>query len=200
MNTKERIQKFKSEGKGLMTKYQYEAIGNLLEELSPCKFLVFGLGEDSFLWSEINAGGRTVFLEDDIEWSEKFQSSNLEIHNVKYTTEISKFNEIKFDKERLRISFPETIDDIKWDLILVDAPLGHGPPNPDSPWKNTPGRPFKGPGRMSSIFEASTRVKKDGFVIVDDLSRKVEAMYSDHFLGKENLKQLIENKVGIYQL
>lgn len=40
----------------------------VLEKKSPCNFLVFGLGHDSLMWTALNHGGRTVFLEEDQSW------------------------------------------------------------------------------------------------------------------------------------
>ena len=196
----EKISLFKSAGLGLMSKVQYEEVGKLLLDLSPCNFLVFGLGDDSHLWQEINSEGKNVFLEDDSDWMLKFKDSGLDIRKIDYKTEIKNVNEIGFDENLLQIDLPKDIRETSWDLILVDATLGHGPPAPGSPWENTPGRPFKGPGRMSSIYESSRLIKKGGHVIVDDMGRHVEALYSLRYLGKENLKMLIENKVGIFQV
>ena len=196
----EKIRLFKSAGLGLMSKTQYEEVGKLLLSLSPCNFLVFGLGDDSYLWQEVNPDGKNVFLEDSSEWISKFENSGLDIREIKYTTKIKNVNEIGFKKELLEINLPEDIRQTSWDLILVDAPLGHGPPTPNSPWSNTPGRPFKGPGRMSSIYEASRLIKPGGHVVVDDMGRHVEFAYSMNFLGEKNLEKLVENKVGIFQV
>ena len=196
----EKISLFKSAGLGLMSKVQYEEVGKLLLSLSPCNFLVFGLGDDSHLWQEVNSDGKNIFLEDDADWISRFEDSGLDIRKVNYKTQIKDVNEIGFDEKILSLDLPEDIRETEWDLILVDAPLGHGPPTPGSPWENTPGRPFKGPGRMSSIYEASRLVKKNGHVIVDDMGRHVEFLYSMNFLGQKNLKLLIESKVGIFQV
>ncbi|KAF5789821.1 putative glucuronoxylan 4-O-methyltransferase [Helianthus annuus] len=40
----------------------------ILDQKSPCNFLVFGLGHDSLMWSALNFNGRTVFLEEDKAW------------------------------------------------------------------------------------------------------------------------------------
>jgi len=196
---KKSVSSFKAAGKGLMSKNQYMAIAELLADLAPCNFLVFGLGDDSYLWQEINSGGTNVFLEDSQEWIEKFDGSNLDIRKVEYTTEIKNVNSIAFNEELLSLELPEDIRSQKWDIILVDAPLGHGPPNPSSPWAKTPARPFKGPGRMSSIFEASRLIKDGGYVVIDDLSRHVESAYASKFFGQEKVVSIIENKVGIFK-
>ena len=68
MGFAELIKKMKAQGKGLMSMGQYMAVGHVVDALSPCNFLVFGLGEDASVWDDINVGGRTVFLEDDVDW------------------------------------------------------------------------------------------------------------------------------------
>jgi hypothetical protein len=203
MNQEEAVEKvkfFKAQNKGLMSEIQYIEIAKLLTELSPCNFLVFGLGEDSYLWQDINSEGTNVFLEDDTDWIDKFKESTLDIRKVTYTTQIKDVNDIQFNTDLLTLNLDDDLRKTNWDLILVDAPLGHGPPNPNSPWKNTPGRPFKGPGRMSSIFEASRLIGNSGYIIVDDLSRHVEAIYASQFIGQEKMINLVENKVGIFKI
>tara|TARA_B100000683_G_C12313994_1_gene483576 strand:+ start:51 stop:644 length:594 start_codon:yes stop_codon:yes gene_type:complete len=196
LNFSEKIKSFKSSGKGLMTLNQYLAIGSLLDSLAPCNFLVFGLGEDSYLWEDINKDGKCVFLEDDKDWIKKFKDSNLDIRKVNYTTRVQDFELLVENTEALSLSLPEDIRQTEWDIILVDAPLGHGPMN--TFLSNTKGRPFKGPGRMSSIYEASRLVKKQGIVIVDDLWRLAESTYAIKYLGDRPIN-LVENKVGFFR-
>lgn len=188
MNFLEKVQAFKDSGKGLMSTAQYLNVAEVVNILAPCNFLIFGLGEDSYLWQDLNAGGRTVFLEDDKEWSSKFSESSLEIHNVEYNTRVEDHEKIGFDENLLELNLPKTIRNTSWDIIFVDGPLSHNPP-----------RPYKGPGRMSSMYEASRLLKKDGILIADDMGRLVEGKYSIHYFGQKNLWKVIENKVGFFK-
>lgn len=183
------IKNMKKQNKGLMSKKQYLAISKRLSEVSPCNLLVFGLGEDSYLWNNINHGGVTFFLEDSADWIEKMNDGSLVVKQVKYNTEISKHFEIGFEDQRLKLDLPEEVNELKYDFIIVDAPLGHQPP-----------RPFKGPGRMSSIYTASQLLKVGGTVVVDDMGRPVEKKYAMHYFGKKNLVQMVQKKVGIFEL
>jgi len=182
------ILKMKEDGKGLMSQIQYMNVGYVVDIMSPCNFLVFGLGEDADTWKDINKGGRTVFLEDDSDWIEKFNNRDLEIHAVEYNTKAEDYLSIGFEKENLEMDLPESILNTEWDIIFVDGPLGHNPP-----------RPFKGPGRMKSIYTAHKLLKNNGICIVDDMGREIEKLYSSHFFGEENLYQVIEDKVGIFK-
>jgi len=183
----EKIDEFKKSGKGLMSFTQYFHVGEVVNILSPCNMLVFGLGDDSYLWDEINAGGRTAFLEDNESWIENF-SNNIEIHSVEYHTKVEDYETIGFDETLLKIELPDTIRETDWDIIFIDGPLGHNPP-----------RPFKGPGRMSSIYEASRLLKSGGIAIVDDIGRVVEDKYAFHYFGGEQLWKIVEKKVGFFK-
>ena len=70
------------------------------------------------------------------------------------------------------MDFPEDIEKKKWDAILIDGPVG---------WKNT------APGRMKSIFAAGNLRTSSADVFVHDCNRKVEQVYSDRYLGNDNL-------------
>ena len=190
MNYVQIINQMKSEGVGLMSVNQYLAVASQLANNAPCNFLVFGLGGDAYAWDKINEGGRTVFLEDDEEWISQFEGSGLEIYSVKYNTRAEDHEQIGFDPEKLSMELPESVTSEQWDVIFVDGPLGHNPP-----------RPYKGPGRMKSIYAAYNLIKDDGLCIMDDMGRTIERKYAFHFFGKENLLsgRLVENKIGIFK-
>ena len=183
------IYKMKANGHGLMSLNQYLAVAQKLDELAPCNFLVFGLGHDAYIWNEINEGGKTVFLEDDAEWTSKFNDSGLEIFSVKYDTKAADHEKIGFDEAKLKMDLPKAVTDVSWDMIFVDGPLSHNPP-----------RPYKGPGRMKSIYAAYSLLKDKGICAMDDMGRLIESTYAYHFFGKENLifGKLVENKIGIF--
>ena len=173
------IQKFKDEGKGLMSLNQYLYSAITVKILAPCNFLIFGLGEDSPLWEDFNKGGRTVFLEDDKEWIKQFEDRGLEIYDVTYSTKIEDHEKIGFDPEKLKMDLPDTISETKWDLVLV--------------------RPYKGPGRMQSIYTAYNLLEDGGICIVDDMKREVETKYALHYFGAVNLIMTVEDKVAIFK-
>ena len=182
------ILEMKERGHGLMSVGQYMAVAEIVELSSPCNFLVFGLGHDAYLWREINSGGRTAFLEDDKEWIGKFSESGLEIYAVEYDTRAEDYEKYGYDKEKLKMDLPKEITETNWDIIFVDGPLGHNPP-----------RPFKGPGRMKSISAAHDLLKPNGICIFDDMGRMIERNYSLHFFGQDNLRNIVEGKIGIFQ-
>ena len=182
------IKNMKKQKKGLMSKKQYLRIAKKLNELSPCNLLVFGLGDDSYLWSKINNKGQTIFLEDSKEWIASVNDGTLDVEHVVYKTSVENQKEIGFIPEKLELSIPNRVSDLTYDFIIVDAPLGHQPP-----------RPFKGPGRMSSIYMAFKLLKKGGVVVIDDMGRPIEKQYAFYYFKEENLIDFIEKKVGIFQ-
>ena len=183
------IGRLKEEGKGLMSFDQYLYSAMVVRLLAPCNFLVFGLGQDSPLWAELNEGGRTVFLEDDADWISQFDSENLEIHNVQYQTKAEDYKSIGFREDILQMELPDTIKDTQWDLVFVDGPLGHNPPSRD----------FKGPGRMQSIFTAHQLLRENGICMIDDIGRNIETKYASHYFGQKNCLLVIEDKVAIFK-
>ncbi len=182
------IKNMKKQKKGLMSKKQYLRIAKRLSEISPCNLLVFGLGDDSYLWSKINNKGKTIFLEDSKDWIASVNDGTLDVEHVVYQTSVENQKDIGFIPEKLEFSIPNRVSDLTYDFIIVDAPLGHQPP-----------RPFKGPGRMSSIYMAFKLLKKGGVVVIDDMGRPIEKQYAFHYFKEENLIDFIEKKVGIFQ-
>ncbi|GFQ00608.1 glucuronoxylan 4-o-methyltransferase 3 [Phtheirospermum japonicum] len=171
----------------------------VLEKKSPCNFLVFGLGQDSLLWSSLNYKGRTVFLDDSRAWMTivKKQVPSLEMYLVSYDTKVSQADELfdigkksasgecqevsdpRFSKCPLALKgLPNEVYDVEWDLIMVDAPTGY----------------FDGaPGRMSAIYTAGlmARNRENGEtdVFVHDVDRVVEDRFSKALLCEGYLRE-----------
>ncbi|CAN1310016.1 Glucuronoxylan 4-O-methyltransferase 2 [Linum perenne] len=162
----------------------------ILEKKSPCNFLIFGLGHDSLMWSSLNYGGRTVFLEEDKTWIEKVVGDipSLEAYHVSYDTKVHQagglmeagigdedckaVSDPRESKCRLALKgFPAEIYEMDWDLIMVDAPTGYHD---------------EAPGRMTAIYTAGmmARNKEAGEtqVFVHDVDRTVEDRFSKAFL------------------
>ncbi|EOA35522.1 hypothetical protein CARUB_v10020731mg [Capsella rubella] len=172
----------------------------VLVKKSPCNFLVFGLGHDSFMWSTLNYGGRTIFLEENESWirqiAEKFPS--LESYHVQYNTKVrdaaalmavaKEREECRSVSTDLRVSacelalkgLPEVVYETEWDLIMVDAPTGFHE---------------EAPGRMTALYTAGmiARRRKDGGettdVFVHDVDRKVEDEFSMAFLCRDYMTE-----------
>ncbi|OMO78965.1 Xylan biosynthesis protein IRX15/IRX15L [Corchorus olitorius] len=168
----------------------------VLERKSPCNFLVFGLGHDSLMWSALNHGGRTVFLEEDKAWIQQIQKKlpGLEAYHVEYDTKVHQADDLmetgmredckvvtdpRFSKCQLALKgFPNEIYDIEWDLIMVDAPTGFHD---------------EAPGRMNAIYTAGlmARNREEGEtdVFVHDVNRVVEDKFSKAFLCQGYLRE-----------
>ncbi|XP_059450709.1 glucuronoxylan 4-O-methyltransferase 3-like [Corylus avellana] len=168
----------------------------ILAKKSPCNFLVFGLGHDSLMWTSLNHGGRTVFLEEDKAWIEQIleRLPTLESYHVSYDTKVHQADELmkigmgedckfvsdpRFSKCQLSLKgFPSEVYDIEWDLIMVDAPTGY---HDDAP------------GRMTAIYTAGlmARNREEGEtdVFVHDVDRVVEDKFSKAFLCEGYLRE-----------
>lgn len=169
----------------------------ILEKKSPCNFLVFGLGHDSLMWTTLNFGGRTIFLEEDEAWITqiKHRFPTLESYHVTYDSkvhqadglmEVGKGNECtaigetRYSMCQLALKgLPNVVYDTKWDLIMVDAPTGYYD---------------EAPGRMSAIYTAGmiARNREEGAetdVFVHDVNRVVEDKFSMAFLCEGYMKK-----------
>ncbi|KAM7269663.1 hypothetical protein ACFE04_025160 [Oxalis oulophora] len=172
---------------------------NVLKSISPCNFLVFGLGHDSLMWRSLNPRGKTLFLEEDPKWVEIVlgKSPDLNAHTVNYRTKLSEADELMStykseplcspnnavlrgnDKCRLALSNLESeFYETEWDVIMIDAPKGYFP---------------EAPGRMAAIFSAAVMArhrKGSGVthVYLHDVDRKVEKEFAMEFLCRKFLK------------
>ncbi|KAJ8439141.1 hypothetical protein Cgig2_027067 [Carnegiea gigantea] len=166
---------------------------NVLRSLSPCNFLVFGLGHDSIMWAALNPNGPTVFLEEDPKWVKAVLSKApfLKAETVSYRTHLREADELLNSygtepechpsgtflkgnrKCRLALeNLPEEVYDREWDVIMIDAPKGYFP---------------EAPGRMAAIFSAAVMARartQPGVthVFLHDVDRKVEKLFAEEFL------------------
>lgn len=171
----------------------------VLQSRGPCNLLVFGLGHDSLMWHSLNAGGTTIFLEEDPKWVQSVlkDAPMLRAHTVKYPTQLSQAdNLLKTWRSEpgclpehaktlkgnrgCRLSLPDLPDEVygrEWDAIMIDAPRG---------WFN------EAPGRMGAIYSAAVMARnRKGAgptdVFLHDVDRRVEKMFALEFLCKKYL-------------
>ncbi|XP_074270564.1 glucuronoxylan 4-O-methyltransferase 1 [Silene latifolia] len=178
------------------TSKEISVSSKVLQKKSPCNFLVFGLGHDSLMWTALNYGGRTIFLEEDEAWIKqiKHRFPMLESYHVTYDSKVnqaSNLMEVGKGPECTLISdprhsmcslalkgLPEIVYETKWDLIMVDAPTGYYD---------------EAPGRMTAIYTAGmiARNREDGEtdVFVHDVNRDVEDKFSKEFLCEGYMKK-----------
>ncbi len=158
-------------------------IAHAVKKFDHCKMLVFGLGNDSPFWCEINKKGRTVFLEDFQPWFDKLTGEfpKIEAYPVSYTGNITQWRALIDAPDQLKIELPGEVSENTWDMILVDGPRGHK---------------FSEdiPGRMSSIYTASQLVGKNGYVFVHDAERRVEQAYAKKYLGAEHFVEKVRGR------
>jgi len=169
--------------------------------------LVWGLGNDSPYWHN-STSGKVVFLEDDdpttkegILWYDHITSQYpyLNAYKVHYTT---KNNDSNFEKymhdpwssDLVINNFPKEVMEAKWDVILVDAPLGWGEGN----WGT-------GPARYQSIYMTLQIARKQLIegsvstvhVFIDDYERRVENQYTQKVFGNKKPYRIIDREEGV---
>lgn len=175
---------------------------NVLKSISPCNFLVFGLGYDSLMWNSFNPRGVTLFLEEDPKWVQSVlkDAPTLKAHAVKYRTQLSEADALLStykneplcspSKAYLRdnvecklalTGLPDEVYEKEWDFIMIDAPRGYFP---------------QAPGRMGAIFSAAVMArhrKGSGVthVFLHDVDRKVEKAFAEEFLCRKYLKDAV---------
>jgi glycosyltransferase involved in cell wall biosynthesis/predicted O-methyltransferase YrrM len=137
--------------------------------------LVFGCGNDSVFWEEVNRSGMTAFIEDNRRWAIAAHArlARASVHLVRYDTRLSQWQALlDGPDENLALKLPTAVAGRLWDVILVDAP---------------PGYDDHQPGRMKSIRAAARLVAPGGCVFVHDCERIVEHRYAIRFLGSHRL-------------
>lgn len=162
---------------GQATFEEYKLLHDVLVARAPCNMLVFGVGRDSSLWLDANAGGRVVFLEDVIEWAAFARSAvrGIVVHDVSYGAVRGFMWPVlrHFERTLFMADLPAEVLETDWDVIVVDAPRG-------TRWDR--------PGRMKSVYTAAVLGARSGAdVFVHDCHRRVERESSDQFLRSERL-------------
>ncbi|XWS60263.1 hypothetical protein CRYUN_Cryun07bG0021400 [Craigia yunnanensis] len=177
----------------LLTAKEFMLLSNLITRKAPCNLLVFGLQSQYLNLSSINAGGITLFLEDDpYKISVKADYNGTRIYKVNYQIPAKKAYKLlkhargnpscapstsllqqSTCKLALR-NLPQEVYQLRWDVVVVDGPIGDAP---------------EAPGRMSTIYTSSmlARDGKTTDVVVHDVHRTIEKWFSWEFLCEENL-------------
>jgi len=137
-----------------------------------CRLIVFGSGNDSLLWEEVNAGGTTVILEDNPAWIQRISSklSSASIQQVDYGTNVTDWPQMLDAGDELLLELPDHIGLRSWDVVIVDGPAGFDD---------------RLPGRSCSIVTASRLVAPGGKVFVHDCERPLERAFTARYLGEQ---------------
>ncbi|KAJ7542630.1 hypothetical protein O6H91_09G003900 [Diphasiastrum complanatum] len=178
----------------------------ILQQRSPCNFLVVGMWHDSLLWAVLNHGGRTVFLDESQEWIDRMGEKHpqLETYKVDYPTTLGQASSLLENARDRRSTacspnqpiesspcplslspvLPRKLLTVEWDVILIDGPRSY---------KN-----LSFPGRMSPIFSAAIMARSRTApghvdVLVHDVSRPVERQYAEEFLCLSNLVSSVDD-------
>ncbi|XP_044503275.1 probable methyltransferase At1g27930 [Mangifera indica] len=185
-----------------VTDREIRAIFDVLLNLAPCNFLVFGLGHDSLMWAALNPRGTTLFLEEDPKLVHKIlaRAPAIRVHTITYTTQLYEadhlINSYKSEinclpphvhlrgNARCKLALSELADDVynrEWDAIFIDAPRGYF---------------AEAPGRMATIFTAAVMARRRTrsgvtHVFLHDVNRKVEKMYAEEFLCRKYLVKAV---------
>lgn len=177
-----------------LQKKEYQLLSNLISDRAPCNLLIFGLEPQYLSLSSINAGGTTIFLEDDATKISAMtsDSNTTRIYKVDYKVPAKEaYNLLRHAREtpvctpsskQLQVSecrlalknLPQEVYELKWDVVVVDGPSGNKP---------------EAPGRMAAIYTASMLARNGNItdVLVHDVDRTIEKWFSWEFLCDENL-------------
>ncbi|XP_039011563.1 glucuronoxylan 4-O-methyltransferase 1-like [Hibiscus syriacus] len=180
-----------------LTPKEFMVLSKIITRKAPCNLLVFGHQSQYVNLSSINAGGITVFLEDDPHKTSEIKAdfNGTRVYNVKYQAPAKKaYDLLKHARGNPACSpatnmmyqstcklalrnLPEEIYKLKWDVVVVDGPTE------DS---------LDAQGRMSTIYTAGMLARgaetgKTTDVVVHDVHRTIEKWFSWEFLCEQNL-------------
>ena len=177
-----------------LTEKEYNLLSNLISLRAPSNVLIFGLEPLYLNLLRVNAGGKTVFLEDDPEKITRIRTdyNGTRIYRVEYRTVAGDaYNLLKHARENLACGLhsgslknsscplalgklPNEVYKRKWDVVVVDGPRGDAQ---------------DAPGRMAAIYTASVIARAGNMtnVVVHDVDRMIEKWFAWEFLCDENL-------------
>lgn len=178
----------------VLTEKEFQLLSTLVAHKAPCNLLIFGLEPQYLYLSQINAGGTTIFIEDDINKLRtiKANSNSTQAYKVGYNIPgkeaykllkharknpacVPSSGLLQGSKCQLQLTnLPQEVYQHKWDVIVVDGPSGDTP---------------EAPGRMGTIYTASILARAGNMtdVVIHDVNRMIEKWFSWEFLCDENL-------------
>ncbi|GMN56624.1 hypothetical protein TIFTF001_025738 [Ficus carica] len=184
----------------VLTEKEFQLLFNLVIQKAPCNLLIFGLEPEYLFLSSINAGGTTVFLENDPEKlnTTKPKFNTTRIYKVEYKAPANEAykllkharknpacaassGELQASKCRLALrNLPQEVYELTWDVVVVDGPRGNAP---------------EAPGRMAAIYTAAVIARNGNTtdVVVHDVDRMIEKWFSWEFLCDENLPSRLDS-------
>jgi len=158
-----------------------ELIAGAIFNRSPgCNLLVFGLGNDSPLWHNLNESGTTLFVENSSEWIESTLQRYPYLKVIKNTYEgCTVRRSLRSPATAIRRAgkAPDELSATPWDVIIIDAPGGNRPHHPGRAW------PIAWTTHISSTAT---------HIFVDDYNRELEQSFSNFLLlsGRPNFAVL----------
>jgi len=123
--------------------------------------LVFGCGADSRLWSQLNRGGRTTFVESNPRFVNWGRRAGLDVIHSSFPTRVGA------PASGNVTVIPHWAGTIRWDMAFIDGPPGHEP--------TTPGREL--PILWTSLFRPRP------LVALHDSQRPWESWCARRYLG-----------------
>ncbi|CAI9773827.1 unnamed protein product [Fraxinus pennsylvanica] len=177
----------------ILTEKESRFLLDLVSRRIPCKLLVFGLEPQYLSLASLNAGGFTVFIEDNPEKISTMRATNeTRVYKVEYQNIAAeaykllkharenpdcspRFHPPKLSRCKLALTnLPHEVANTKWDVVVVDGPHGDTPVSP---------------GRMAAIYTASILARKGNVtdILVHDVDRMIEKWFSREFLCEKNL-------------
>lgn len=178
---------------GQMSIEQYVEIADELRKMRPCNLLVWGAGNDIWLWAAANIQGQIAILESDRQWLKTFAGKlgeSVHLLSVSFKQKVAKSADLLEHpaKVDLLVDVPSTVSETAWDIVLVDGPAGNS---------------LDSPGRMESLYTSRVlianivrRWQKNVTLYIHDASRDVERTWADALFGTTYTETYGQRKIA----